>query len=304
MDAHIQGLGWIVRRTADPLPQGQFYLDGIGLRELRRRDTDRARNIMAWMGMYSVLETIWQGQPHPAVEQPADAEVIPIFRIRDWDTVMARLRANGAGFLNENPDPEGTLYFTDPDGFVCGIRAPAAGSDLASDLEADRRWPDDLVSLPDTPPLADGLQDIGWLRLHVADPQALSQFYCRTVGLDVLENNGDRGATLHLGGTCALELAPGGKSRPTPGDRKEVPDVWILRGYDLAAFAEKMAAANVPLINELTLGSGSGALNYYADPEGHVFGYQQRAEYDPGQTVAYRIEDRAASDAWQRENAD
>jgi predicted enzyme related to lactoylglutathione lyase len=303
MYGHIQGLGWIVRRTADPLPQGQFYLDGIGLRELRRRDTDRARNIMAWMGMYSVLETIWQGQPHPPVKQPSDGEVVPIFRIRDWDTVIARLNATGGNFLSETPDADGTVYFTDPDGFVCGIRTPLAGSDSAPDLEADRRWPDDLVSLPDTPPLAAGLQDIGWLRLHVADPQALSRFYCQVVGLDVLENNGDAGVNLHLGGTCTLELAPGGKTRPTPGDRKEVPDVWILRGYGLAAFAEKMAAANVPLINELTLGEGAGALNYYADPEGHVFGYQQRAPYDPDGPASQRIEDRAAQEAWQRDNA-
>lgn len=301
MDAQIQGLGWIVRRTEDPLPQGQFYLDAIGLPELRRRDTDRARNIMAWMGMYSVLETIWQGQPHPPVDSPSDAEVIPIFRVRDWDVVMDRLKAHETLFLNEDPDAEGTVYFKDPDGFVCGLRAPIAGSDLAPDLEADRRWPDDLVSLPNTPSLAAGVQDIGWLRLHVEDPQALSQFYCRKVGLDVLENNGDKGVTLHLGGPCALELAPGGRSRPTPNDRKEVPDVWIMRGYDLAAFAQKMTEENVPVINELALGAGS--LNYYADPEGHVFGYQQRAVYNPDEPVTHRIEDRAAHEAWLRETA-
>lgn len=278
------------------MPPGEFYRDVIGLVELRRRDTDTARNIMLWAGMFSALETIWQGQPHPDVNTITDAEVVPIFRVRDWDAVVGRLEDANTRFLSDSPEQDGTLFFTDPDGFACGIRPPAAGSDLAPDIEANKRWPGELVELPDTPPLGAGIQDIGWLRLHVADPQALAAFYSRVVGLDLLENNGEHGVTLHLGETTALELRPGGQTRPVPGDRKELPDVWILRGYDFQGFTEKMSANGVPLVNALTLGAGS--LNYYADPEGHVFGFQERKAYNPDDPLTHRIEDRVARDAW------
>lgn len=296
MSDHIQCLGWIVRRTEDPMPPGEFYRDVIGLPEVRRRDTDRARNIMVWSGMYSVIETMWQGKPHPPVKTIEDAAVVPIFRVRDFDSVHTRIVEAGAPSVPSNAPADDTAYFADPDGFIFGIRAPTAGSDLAPDIEAEKVWQDGVVRLPDTPPMPSDIQDIGWLRLHVADPQALVPFYCRTVGLDLLENNGDGGVSMHLGGTTSLELKPGGTVRPIPNDRKDVPDVWILRGYNFDSFVEKMKAADVPLINALTLGAGS--LNYYADPEGNVFGFQERKAYNPDDPLTHRIEDRAARAAW------
>ena len=278
------------------MPPGEFYRDVLGLPELRRRDTDRARNIMLWTGNYSVIETIWQGQPHPAVNTVEEAEVVPIFRVHDLDAVHSRLVKAGTTFLPAPDRDDGTIYFKDPDGFVAGLRAPTAGSDLAPDMEADRRWQNGPPRLPDTPMMPDDVQDIGWLRLHTADPQALSLFYCRTVGLEALENNGDDGVSLHLGGTVSLELKPGGSTRPIPNDRKDVPDVWIMRGYNFETFTKAMSEADVPLVNSLTLGAGS--LNYYADPEGHVFGFQERKAYDPDDPLTHRIEDRAARTAW------
>lgn len=299
MSNYIQSLGWVVRRTEDPMPQGEFYRDVVGLAEVRRRDTDQARNIMLWAGMFTSFETIWQGQRHPPVETVEDAEVVPIFRVRDLELVRQRLEAANTRFVPASSPRDDTLYFTDPDGFVSGIRAPEAGSDLAPDMEADSLWPDKVVSIPDVPPLGDGVQDIGWLRMHVADPQALAPFYTQTVGMDLLENNGAEGVSLHMGSTTTLELKPGGKSRPTPGDRKELPDVWIFRGYGFDGFTQKMADANVPLVNELTLGGGS--LNYYADPEGHVFGFQERRAYIADDPLTHRPEDRVARAAWDAE---
>ena len=293
---HIQSLGWIVRRTEDPMPQGAFYRDVLGLPQLRERDNERGRNIMVWTGMYSVMETIWQGKPHPPVEFAEQAEVVPVFRVRDMDAVVSRLEASGAPRVPSRSGAKETLYFTDPDGFVFGLRTPTVGSDLAPDMEAEDVWRKGGVILPDTPAMPRDVQDIGWVQLHVADPQALVPFYCRTVGLDLLENNNDGSVSLHLGSTAALELKPGGSSRPVPKDRKDVPDVWILRGYGFDAFAAKMAAANAPLINSLTLGAGS--LNYYVDPEGHVFGFQERKAYNVDDPLTHRIEDRFARAAW------
>lgn len=296
MSEHIQSLGWIVRRTEDPMPQGAFYRDVLGLPQLRIRDNERGRNIMVWTGMYSVMETIWQGQRHPPVRHAEDSEVVPVFRVRDMGSVLARLEDSGAPQVPSKNGDTDTLYFTDPDGFVFGLRTPTTGSDLAPDIEAEEIWRKGHVELPDTPTMPSDIQDIGWVQLHAADPQSLVSFYCRSVGLDLLENNDDGSASLHLGSTASLELRPGGQSRPIPNDRKEVPDVWILRGYGFEDFIAKMAAAEAPLVNSLTLGAGS--LNYYADPEGHVFGFQERKAYDPDDPLTHRIEDRVARTAW------
>jgi len=292
----VLGLGWVVRRSADPITQGEFYRNVLGLPELRRRDTDRAKNIMMWAGGYSDIETIWQGQVHPPVSKAEDAELVPIFRARDSRSVSDRLKEANTPFISSTIPEDNTVFFIDPAGFVCGLRPAADGSDIASDVEADRLWNLGMGRLSNTTPISSDLQDIGWLRLHVADPDKIAAFYNNEVGLDLLENNGSSGLTLHLGGPAALEICPGGKSRPVPADRKEVPDVWILRGYDHHGFAVEMAEKNVPLVNSLTLGAGS--LNYYADPEGHVFGYQQRNPYDPDDPVTHRIEDRLLFEIW------
>lgn len=297
MSKHIQSLGWVVRRTEDPMPQGAFYRDILGLPQLRQRDNERGRNIMVWTGMYSVMETIWQGKPHPPVTFAEEAEVVPVFRVRDMDTVTARLEESGAPRIPSRSGDTETMYFTDPDGFVFGLRTPTAGSDLAPDMEAEDIWRNGGINLPNTPSMPSDVQDIGWVQLHVADPQALVPFYCRIVGLDLLENNNDGSVSLHLGSTASLELKPGGSARSIPKDRKDVPDVWILRGYGFDAFASKMESAQAPLINSLTLGAGS--LNYYADPEGHVFGFQERKAYNPDDPLTHRVEDRVARTAWE-----
>jgi hypothetical protein len=52
----------------------------------------------------------------------------------------------------------------------------------------------------------------------------------------------------------------------------------------------------VPVINQLTLGGGT--LNYYLDPEGHVFGFQERKAYTQQDERTHRIEDIAARQEW------
>ncbi|MBP02886.1 MAG: hypothetical protein CMM25_08770 [Rhodospirillaceae bacterium] len=297
MHKNIQGLGWLVRRHIDPISTGEFYTELLGLPELRRRDNAKARNIMLWAGMYSVIETIWMGKKYHQVNTIEDAEIIPIFRARNIVTAQALLDSHKVIFVS-NPDyRDETIYFLDPSGFVVGIRPPIPGSDLAPDLEAESLWNKGTITVPNIINHQGNIQDIGWLRMNVENPQILAEFYNKVVGLKVLENNGDNGVTLHLGGTTTLELKPGGKTRLQPSDRKEVPDVWIFRGYEFSEFNERMIAFNVPIINELTLGGGK--LNYYVDPEGHVFGFQERRKYNREDEKTHRIEDIAARQDWE-----
>ena len=296
MHEYIQGLGWVVRRSADPISTGEFYTDLLGLPELRRRDNEKARNIMLWSGGYSVIETIWMGQNYHKINTIEDAEIVPIFRVRNMEQTQNLLDTKKVIFVPNPEQGDETLYFLDPSGFVIGIRPPIPGSDLTPDMEADSLWNKKTIVIPDIVNLTGNIQDIGWLRMSVKNPHLLAEFYNEVVGLDILEDNGKDGVTLHLGGTTTLELKPGGKARLPPSDRKEVPDVWIFRGYNFSEFNDRMNRFGVPVINQLTLGGGT--LNYYLDPEGHVFGFQERKAYTQQDERTHRIEDIAARQEW------
>ncbi len=285
----IQGLGWLVRRSVDPISTGEFYKKILGLPDRRRRDNLESKNIMLWAGGYSVLATNWKGKIYPKVNSLEDAEIIPIFRTRNIISIKSVLKQNSIIPIFDNTKKDSTIYFLDPSGFVVGVRPSVEKTNLSSDIAADL--------IPNVKNPLGYIQDLGWLRMNVSNPQILAEFYNEVVGLDILENNEQDGASLYLGAGIMLELRVGGKPRAMRKDRKEVPDVWVLRGYNIDAFHNKMKRYNVPIINELTLEGGK--LNYYSDPEGHVFGYQERNEFDPNNEFSQRIEDLEARKAWE-----
>lgn len=292
---NIQGLGWLVRRSIDPILTGEFYTQILGLPELRRRDNEQAKNIMLWAGRYSVIATNVMEQNYYKINNIEDAEIIPIFRARNIESMKSILKSQKIVFISSLDVDDKTIYFLDPSGFVIGIRPAIPKPTLKPDLYADTLWNDKHNALKGMKNLHGNIQDIGWLRMNVKDPQILAEFYNEVVGLDIL-NNRDNTVTLHLGGTLSLELMPGGKDRLKPTDRKQVPDVWILRGYQISKFNDKMKKFNVPIINRLNLVGGK--LNYYLDPEGNVFGYQERKEYVMDDERTQRIEDLAARRHW------
>jgi hypothetical protein len=117
------------------------------------------------------------------------------------------------------------------------------------------------------------------------------------VGLDPLLDATTERALLHLGGTCALELAAGGTRRAPPKDRAEVTDVWILRVYDYVGLKAHFAVNEVPTVN--TVEMAGGWLDYCTDPEGHLFGYQERRPPDPAIPNSLLVEDAAARALWE-----
>ena len=296
----IQGLGWIVRRSADPIITGEFYTKILGLPELRRRDNLKSKNIMLWAGGYSVLATNWKGKMYPKLNSIEDAEIIPIFRARNITAMRSIIKENNITYIPAKNKKDTTIYFLDPSGFVVGVRPSVENSLLSPDIKTDFIINRNNVVIPNIKNLDGYIQGLGWLRMNVDSPKLLTDFYNNVVGLDVLENNEQDSASLYLGGSITLELRSGGKPRAKPKDRKDVPDVWVLRGYNIDAFHNRMKRYNVPIINELVLEGGK--LNYYLDPEGHVFGYQERKEFDPNNELTQRIEDLEARKAWEEEN--
>jgi catechol-2,3-dioxygenase len=73
-----------------------------------------------------------------------------------------------------------------------------------------------------------------------------------------------------------LVLAPGGRPRPPVRDRLEVANVVMTRVADLDAVLDASAAEGATRVGEvLEFFTGSRAA-YLADPEGNLFGVQQR----------------------------
>lgn len=292
----IQGLGWFVRRTAEATALARFYRDALQLPLLRSWEGEGGAGAMMYAGGVTVFEVNTGGQPPPA--DPTHARCTPIFRVRDLVTVRSQSQKAGAWVVGENPSPVGhTVFLSDPKGYVFGLRAADDAVALAQDSDAALHRAAGEGSLSSLEPMPDAILDLGAVRLKVEDPVALSAFYADMFGFAVLGECTPAGARLHLGNTGALELIPGGSRSAPPKDRIDVTDVWILRVYDYVGLKAHMAVNGVHMVNRLEL--PGGWIDYYADPEGHVFGIQERKAPDPSVPNTLLAEDIAARKRWE-----
>jgi predicted enzyme related to lactoylglutathione lyase len=296
----VQGLGWFVRRTANAAALGQFYARALALPVLRAWDMPDTSGTMLYGGDVAAFEINRGGQA--PVSEPATAPCTPIFRARDFDLALRTVEAAGATRVStDDAATPVTVWLRDSAGCLFGLRAANDKSPYAPDQIAAQRWAAGSRGLPELAPMPETIQDIGWVRLRVEDPAKLAAFYVEMLGLDVLSTSADGSIALHLGGTCTLELCPGGARRSPPKDRVDVTDVWILRIYDYIATKAHFAVNRVHLVNSLEL--KGGWLDYYVDPEGHLFGFQERKPADPAIPQSNLIEDAVARRQWQSQRA-
>ncbi|MDX2222181.1 MAG: VOC family protein [Rhodospirillaceae bacterium] len=304
MRTGIQGLGWFVRRSADPRTQMDFYLAALGLPSLRRWSYNGSAGAMLRAGDVGVFE-LGALDPTAAAAPPADpaqAECTPVFRARDMTAALDRAVAAGARVAADTVDGGlREVLLTDPLGYPFSFLEADPASLLAHDAAAERAWRSPPAAMAALPPMPPAIQDIARVRLRVEQPQALAAFYVQTVGLDTLLDATAERALLHLGGTCALELVAGGARREPPKDRTEIPDVWILRVYDYVGIKAHFAVHDVRTVNTVDL--TGGWLDYCADPEGRLFGYQERRPPDPAIPNSQLIEDAAARAVWEGREA-
>jgi predicted enzyme related to lactoylglutathione lyase len=128
---------------------------------------------------------------------------------------------------------------------------------------------------PGCKPMPDHWQEIGWVRLTVADLPAMTRFYRDVIGLGFI-GMADGCALLDLGDNTTLELAPGGAPRDPPKRQMDSLACIILRVTDVHALVKELKAANVHFVHDM-LTSIKGDWTYISDPEGNVVGLSQRA---------------------------
>ena len=278
MRAGIQGLGWLVRRTADPAGLGAFDRDGVGLPVLR---THGATTVFG-CGETVVMGINEGGREQRRYRDRSEAPFMPVFRVRSMDRATALLRERGVEFVND-PFPigggEGILaYFRDPGGHITGLQERNEASARPKDVEWRRRRDSGELAVPGAPALQGEIAGLGWIVVRCTDLDAQVAFYRDALGLDVLMR-GERAALLDIGGTLTLEVALGCPPEPRPADRGEVPDAFLLRADDASALGAEVEAAGARRVGPThRTDDGGGAIDYFLDPENHLFGVQTRSE--------------------------
>ncbi len=272
-----------------------FYRDVVGLPVMRSYPGIQ----MLWCGEDIAFELKYDTpdvpEPDPrtaalscaSAGKITSALFVPVLRTYDLDATRARLVA--AGFppvLDEAGEHGRAIYVVGPDGRPTGFQFRDAGSPLAVDAEALRRWEAGEQGLPNTGPMAPELQDLSRIVLHASDVARSSAFYAGALGLDDVVDEGD--ARLHsLGDTTLLQISPGGAERPVPADRFEAASAFLLRCHDLAGLTrDALAAGARPVGEEIVYVTGPGVdvrIRYLADPDGAVVGLIQRTDDGGGE---------------------
>ncbi|MFN8533437.1 MAG: VOC family protein [Dehalococcoidia bacterium] len=288
MQSNIIGVGWFVRRTDDIPALAAFFRDVVGLPVLREHGT----NVQFWAGEATVFELTTGGRPQPAYSDRAEAPCVPIFRVHGIVDTIARLRAAGVRFINEfERDHNHLAYFLDPLGHVTGLQERYRSSDRAADREAWRRWDAGETRIEGVGPLPPDIQHLGWIVFRSPNVERQVEFYRDAVGLDMAVQYSPTNVLMDLGDGTLLELSPGASVQETPSDRSEVSNTPVLRVRDLDGLVADLKAKGVHLVNDI-FEIPSGRIAYFADPDGHLVGIQQR---DP---ASDRPEDREAQRRW------
>lgn len=263
-----QSLGWYVLRAKDPVPLIRFYRDVLGLGELRGREAppDTA-SAMLWAGGTTVFEPNrgGQGEYYDKIEE---CPFIPIFRSKDLTTTRNRLDVSKA-YLVATDQQEDTYYYRDPLGYIFGLEP------IQSE-PTDRLDPNTGKSLhiqECSKSLAPDILDLGRLEYRVSNPDELTKFYSQAMALEI-----DHG--LNMGDGCKLRILSGG-SRPTSTvqDREQASMVLVFRVYGYDSFIDSVLSAGAKTLQEVELTGGK--LWYGWDPEGNLFGFQERKQPDP-----------------------
>jgi predicted enzyme related to lactoylglutathione lyase len=276
----IMALGWYVVFSPPSMMDRatDFYAKTLGLPLMMTMRTAQQNKNYFWCGEDIVLDLSHHAPEGPFDARdadPATARQVPIFRTEDLDALMASFVTRGATVLPSRPTYLGREAFVvAPTGRLIGFRQRDLGSPLAADREARRRFKRGEAFNPGCASMPAHLQELGWVRLRVADRDAAKQFYGARVGLPFI-GSADGAALFDLGDNTTLEIVGGGVGRPVPTAQNAADQVMILRVVDFQATLTRLKAAGQPfpfkIYNEAT-----GGFSYIADAEGNLVGLADR----------------------------
>lgn len=298
MSQSIQGLGWFLRRTKDPIKLGKFYERAIGLPLLRSWKTDTYAGAMMWAGGVCVLETNLIGPSPMAVRK--ESPCIPVFRTHNLAASRDRVRDAGASFARrEEENRAETEFYLDIDGFPFGLEQIRDASLFREDQTALDAW-GKKPRLADTHEIEGDIQGISRVIQLTHNPATDAQFLTDRFGMKSYgELNGS--IMMSLGEEALLELRLSETKYECPTSRENVPDTWILREYDHQSLLQNLKDKGDLPIESLVFDGGD--LDYFVLPSNLMFGLQERRVFNPDVKATQAIEDGEFRKNWERKAA-
>jgi predicted enzyme related to lactoylglutathione lyase len=299
----IMAVGWYVIFSRPSMMDAmtEFYGRVLGLPPMLNMRGPMQNKNLFWAGEDVVIDV-----SHHALELPLDAREadpaaarqIPIFRTDDLAALVASLSARGAAILPPHATAYGQEAFTvDPMGRLIGFRQRDAISPFPADRVARLRYLRGEAFNPGVVPMPTHLQELGWVRITVADQEAARRFYGDLLGLRFL--GASHGVLLFdLGDNTTLEVAPGGVPRPRPAEQRAAEAVIILRVVSFAAIRARLEAHGQAFPYKI-YDMANGSFSYIADSEGNLVGLADRKP--PGSysgTMPVAVEDLEARRRW------
>ena len=277
MRAGFQSCGYWMRRPTGFEQSGivSYYTDVIGL-PLMRVGPDVS---LLWAGEDIVFEVKTGDNPGMRDVTPDVAPLLPILRSYDLARTRARLeRAGRSDFVEERTRFGQRLWVVGPDGLAMGFEQRTEDSPFEADEEALRRWRFGPNKLDGVPALPAELQYLSRARRRVADLDRACRFYRDVAGFEEVGTDGDA-VLFSLGDTVLLEIVAGGTAQPTPSNRTEIVDAFIMRAHGFDDVVDALTAAGAPWVGEQIRYDTGSNLAYFGDPEGIVVGFEERSSY-------------------------
>jgi predicted enzyme related to lactoylglutathione lyase len=276
----IMALGWYVVFSPPSLMDQttSFYGQTLGLPLMMTMRTAQQNKNYFWGGEDIVLDLSHHAPEAPFAPRdadPATARQVPIVRTDNLGALMATFVSHGAHLLPIRPTSYGREAFVvDTTGRLIGFRQRDISSPLAADREARRRLKRGEAFNPGCASMPSNLQELGWVRLRAADPDAAKRFYGDRVGLPYVGSTDD--ATLFdLGDNTTLEIVGGGIPRPLPTAQNAASSVMILRVVDFQTTLRRLKSAGQPFPFKI-YNEANGGFSYIADSEGNLLGLADR----------------------------
>lgn len=291
MGSQYISLGWYVRFVPPDLADimDGFYADVIGLPRLwhsRVADGKPESKDLYWAGETLVENHNCGGRGAMIGAREADPAVarqVQFYRVSELDAIVATLRSRGATVLGPQACVYGREAFViDPMNMLLGLRQSDPASPSPQDAEAARRRLRGEAFNPGCNPMPPGWQELGWVRIRVADVQRLKRFYADVMGFPSI-GEVDGTVSFDLGDNAILELAPGGVPRSPPAVQMSSVAAIIMRVHDALGLRATLHGAGVHFVHDL-IPTPKGNLCYVSDPEGNVIGFSDR--FHPSTYVA------------------
>lgn len=290
----IQGLGWFLRRTQDPISLAKFYQEALGLPLLRSWCTDEYSGAMMWAGDVCVMETnLINEQPSTTPEQ---SQCIPVFRTYNLTGSTKRVQKSGAKWIkSENDDRADAEFFYDVDGYPFAIEYVNDNSFFEPDARSFEKWSLGKSTLPNNTFIDGDIQTLSRVIHLTPDPQADLDFLEHRLGLFGLKKQSE-GTVITLGETAVLELRQSSVELNRPLERDSVRDTWILREFSHKTLVNRMTGQGDQPIDTLKFDGGN--LEYYVTATNRMFGFQERKSFNPHVPATQAIEDIASRALW------